>query len=404
MLSRLTDTEATVIGRGSFGTIFEIPGTEWCLKKTQRDVTALWFEFSKGRTIGERVNIQARNIILRSEEFPNTVMPRVPRYLTSHGMGQAENPGQRFKENGQMVSIENGDQKPVPMICLERIMPLPRVIRATLIKLYFEPQKQAKALVDERNKACICRVYLGCTSVDEAPSKLKEARTTLQNFPLYLDQLVELGMDPFTIARDMAMGLAAAHWAANFDMTGVEWVIGSRPVPKTFELRPVSNADMKAAAERSSRLVRNVSAVYVPTAQERRTLRNCDIQLWMINFNETNPIEVSVREKYMVNIEQLVVQTRATEGHYYPRVLARNETEWKLWLEFARTYIRASRTIVDGMLDYVRRLGVALQGEELAMKRPALVMNAWHKVEAKQHGVSGKAFYENILNQKWEMP
>ncbi|CAH0058749.1 unnamed protein product [Clonostachys solani] len=193
------------IGRGSFGTVFEIPGTEWCLKKTLTSPDRLWEEFHTGLIMREKVNGTASNAIFKSEQLQEALMPRVPRYLWSQGMGDAQSAERWFKENGRKFPAENEGQKPGPIICLERIMPIPKLIRDNLIKLYFKPENQEEALADKANKSCLCQPYLGSRSSEIAPDKREKELQTLQNFPLYLDQLEDLEMEPLTIAQDMAM-------------------------------------------------------------------------------------------------------------------------------------------------------------------------------------------------------
>jgi hypothetical protein len=393
------------IGCGSFGRVYEIPGTEWCLKKTLKSPEAMWIEFINGKKISQAVNNQAATAILQSEEFPDDLMPRVPRYLCSYGMEDFESTQRWFRNNGHMFPVENGGQKPGPVICLERIMPLPKLVRESLIQHYFNPEKQAAALADEKNKACICRAYLGCESKEIPPAKLEQQRETLQNFPLYLDQLLELEMDPQIIARDMALGLAAGHWAANIDMLDVEYVIGSRPFMRENEIGPISKADIKAAKEKSNRRVRNMSAKNAPK-QQRLSFRNRAIRLWMIDFNKAETFDASLGRNYDKSIAQLVANTRSTDGPYYPRVVAKNEYQWKLWVCFARTYIRASQTILTETIDRNRAIGLSYRSkdEELVLKRPVYIINEWIKAEATEYGISSKQFKKMLQDNKWEMP
>lgn len=403
----LKDLKLNEIGRGSFGTVFEIPGTEWCLKKTLTSVSHLRREYSNGVRISREVNNTAWEAISRSNEFPGVLMPRVPRYIGWYGMEDSESPSRWFKTNGHMFPQQNGGKVPGPVICLERVLPLPKVIRESLIEHYFKPEDREAALADKENKACICRVYLGYRSDDIQKQKLEDERKTLRNFPLYLDQMMELEMDPLVIARDMALGLAAGHWAANSNMMDVEYVIGSRPhMVNLAKENPPARKGKKATAGDSRRRHGNLSAPVDPRP-DQPTFRNRAIQLWMIDFNKVNQFEASVTQGYNKNIDRLVFESRATDGPYYPRVLARDEYEWKLWLEFARTYIRASRTILNDMMEKtLKTTGVRFHSSEveLAMKRPSRVMNEWMKAEAHEAGVTSKKFKKMLRENNWEMP
>lgn len=390
------------IGRGSFGVVYEIPGTEWCLKKTLTAPEILWEEFANGLIISNNVNRGAWDAILANEDFQDALMPRVPRYLCSYGMEDGQSAERWFKNNGYMFPVDNGGQKPGPVICLERIMPLPKLIRENLIRLYFRPEKQKEALADKKNKACICRPYLGCTSQEIAADKRQRECETLQNFPLYLDILNELAMDPLTIATDMALGLAAGHWAANVNMLDVEYVIGSRPHAQQ-ETAPLSKTDTKDITSSSTR--RRVRDMTANVEDRGPSFRNRAIQLWMIDFNKIKTFNPSVVQDYDKTIQQLVFTTRSTDGPYYPRVLARNEEEWMLWLHFARTYIQASKVILQHQYDKVERCEGERKNKrkELVMKRPSRVMNEWMRAEASEYGVSSKEFMNNLERNKWDM-
>lgn len=109
-----------------------------------------------GQIICESVNREANRIILRSEEFSNALMPRVPKYLSSYGMDDAESTEEWFKRNGHVFPVENDGQKPGPIVRLERIPSFPKMMCESVITHYFKPEKQRKALGEMKNKACIC--------------------------------------------------------------------------------------------------------------------------------------------------------------------------------------------------------------------------------------------------------
>ncbi|VUC20958.1 unnamed protein product [Clonostachys rosea] len=389
------------IGRGSFGTVFEIPGTEWCLKKTLTAPKKLWDEFNNGLVMRKEVNGMASDAIFRSEEFPTALMPRVPRYLWSHGMSDAESATRWFKENGHRFPVENGGQKPGPIICLERIMPLPKVIRENLIRLYFEPGNQEAALADKANKSCLCRPYLGCRSSEIAPDKREKELQTLQNFPLYLNQLEDLGVEPLTIAQDMALGLAAGHWAAYANMLDVEYVIGSRPSTSPETLLAL-DADEQALRSRSShRRVRDMRPREI-----RTSFRNRALQLWMIDFNKVTLLEPSLGHSYHAEIRQLVSDTRATDGPYYPRALPKTEADWKLWIAFAQTYISASKIILNYDLSRGRRSGSSQPEKDikLILKRPSNVIHEWMRAESIEYKIDLDQYISQAKKNGWPMP
>jgi hypothetical protein len=404
------DLKLAEIGRGSFGTVYEIPGTEWCLKKTLTSPETMWLEFLRGQKTSEDVNQKARKAILRTGEFDDALMPRVPDYLCSYGTKDEESTKGWFKRNAHMFPDENGGKKPGPVICLERILPLPKIIRESLIRHYFEPEKQEEALSDPRNKHCLCRPYLGSTSQaakENNPDKWERERECLQNFPLYLDYLEELDMDPFTIARDMALGLAAGHWRARIDMLDIEYVIGSRPHEQPTELKSISTEDAKALKNKETSRARDMSALPTQTPPGPLSFRNRAIQLWMIDFNKVSEFDTAVNSERSLkkNVAQLVANTRAVDGPYYPRVLAENEWQWSLWVEFAKTYIGASEALLAEdfeTTDHGYHLSDAKKA--LFMGRPKLVIKEWMKAECFENGVSGKDFRKKLERDGWPLP
>ncbi|CAH0003067.1 unnamed protein product [Clonostachys byssicola] len=397
--ANLSTLKLVQIGRGSFGTVFGILGTEWCLKKTLTSPDRLWEEFIMGQRMRQRVNGTASDAIFKSEQFQKVIMPMVPRYTWSGGMDDAESAGRLFKNIGHIFPVENEGQKPGPVICLERIMPLPKLIRDNLIKLYFKPENRRKALADKANKHCLCRPYLGRRSSEIAPDKREKELQTLQNFPLYLDQLEDLRMEPLIIAQDMAMGLAAVHWSARANMLGVEYVIGSRPLTPPEVRFLVLDADEEAMRSGSySHRVRDMA----PRAPIRR---NRPFQLWMVDFDKVSRFKLSLGNNYRGEIEQLVRDTR-TSGPYYPRALPNSEGDWKLWLAFATTYISASKIILNSILRPVVDLGVSVPEKQLKLifKRPSRIMNEWMRAESIEYNIDLDRFIDQAKSNGWEMP
>jgi hypothetical protein len=395
------------IGRGAFGTIFEIPGTGCCLKKTLTSPDKLWEEFIVGQRMRQKVNGTASDAIYTSEQLQKVIMPMVPRYLWSGGMGDAESASRWFKDIGHIFPVKNEGQKPGPIICLERIMPLPKLIRDSLIKLYFKPENRRKALADKANNNCLCRPYLGRRSSEIAPEKREKELQTLQNFPLYLDQLEELEMEPLTIAQDMALGLAAGHWSASANMLGVEYVIGSRPLTLPEVRLLVLDADEEAIRNNSSRRVRDMAPMETTQSDGRPSFRNRALQLWMIDFNKVSRTKPSLGDNYSKEIEQLVSDTRATDGPYYPRALPNTEVDWKVWLTFAKTYISASKIILNHALSQLADTTGGSPSEEnikLILRRPGKVMDAWMIAESIEYKIDLNQFINQAEKNGWSMP
>jgi hypothetical protein len=117
------------------------------------------------------------------------------------------------------------------VITMERILPLPKVIRKALItrfcgrERYLDTTDIESLLNNPSNKHCLARVYLGQTN---GPINLDEA--PLRNFPLYLGFMEEIGIDSLTLANEIGKAYAILHWDAAINGDDVEFVLGTSAV------------------------------------------------------------------------------------------------------------------------------------------------------------------------------
>ncbi|KAI0805820.1 hypothetical protein GGR55DRAFT_680621 [Xylaria sp. FL0064] len=121
------------------------------------------------------------------------------------------------------------DRKPSDIATMERILPLPKVVRKALIEQFYVEEDSLSdgnlltQLLNERaNKHCLVRVYLGRRRV----AMLKES-FTLRNFPLTLDMMGRLGLDMMQFATMIGSAYAIMHWAANITGDDAEFVLGT---------------------------------------------------------------------------------------------------------------------------------------------------------------------------------
>ncbi|KAJ5720198.1 hypothetical protein N7493_007076 [Penicillium malachiteum] len=116
---------------------------------------------------------------------------------------------------------------PSDVVKMERILPLPKVIRRALINQCYCHGKQLKnteiesVLQDTANKHCLARVYLGKKCGTFHPE------TLLRNIPLYLDMMESVGIDTLGLATMMGKAYVILHWGAGVDGDDVELVLGS---------------------------------------------------------------------------------------------------------------------------------------------------------------------------------
>lgn len=62
--------------------------------------------------------------------------------------------------DGNLSKFPTGTQ-PAMVLCAERILPLPKIVRGLLLTEYCPAHLQSTARVDPMNSDCLVRVYLG---------------------------------------------------------------------------------------------------------------------------------------------------------------------------------------------------------------------------------------------------
>ena len=205
-----------IIGVGSCGTVFEIPGRELAYKKGP-NVEAIWKDFLN--------TCRVYNAILDTREvlqitYPDISIPQTP-YCSKFIL-----PSNKEYWDTHLQRYPVSHRNPGAAIELSRILPLPRPVREALIDTFFEDNDQSKeeAKNNEDNKHCLMRVYLG---ESESPKQQTAAYDSLQNFPMRLNMMEELGLDVTMLAKEMAIALAIIHWQAEIDGMDTESVLGS---------------------------------------------------------------------------------------------------------------------------------------------------------------------------------
>lgn len=114
---------------------------------------------------------------------------------------------------------------------MERILPLPKVVRRVLITRFLDREQPLATdtikdlLADPENKHCLARLYLG-----KADGPISQGRLSLRNFPLYLKSMEDLHMDVNGIASAMGKAYAMMHWGAAVTGDDVEFVLGTSAV------------------------------------------------------------------------------------------------------------------------------------------------------------------------------
>ena len=115
------------------------------------------------------------------------------------------------------------------MMCVERILPLPKPTRERLIDLY-RPEKHREAAKSfGPNKDCLVKPLFG----RKRQSIMSRFQIfALRKFSLHFDQIKEIGFQELhasDILHAMADALAVLHWHTKIDAMDIEFVLGSSP-------------------------------------------------------------------------------------------------------------------------------------------------------------------------------
>jgi hypothetical protein len=124
-------------------------------------------------------------------------------------------------------------------IVSEKIIPVQASTRRLLIRKFRPDLNEDAVMNSSSNEHCLIRPYLGrrrYRDPDADTESRKRLRAfSLRNFPLHLDQIELLGLDPSEYAVIMADALAFMHWVAKVDGNDVEFVLAQpQRQPNTY--------------------------------------------------------------------------------------------------------------------------------------------------------------------------
>ncbi|KAJ5945299.1 hypothetical protein N7516_005467 [Penicillium verrucosum] len=334
----LQDAALVVIGRGTCGTIFEIPGTESAYKKGS-DKVSLWNDANL-TNIACRAVIETKTCL--QEIFPNVSIPRVPIVTGWISENDLEN---WWREN--LRRFPKNTRKTGYLFQVQRILPLPKPCREALIRLYFPKTMHESALKDPDNKACLIRPYLGQRRGER---ELSNPALSLQNFPLYLDQIEELELEAIQLSEEMAIGLATIHWKACLDGMDMEFVLGSA----------TTNGELPTVVEN----FKTVAPFDIPAGDFKRR----QVHLWMLDFDKADQLCLHVKESWKSCCDKMVTAVTANDP-YFPNPAATGTLEEKLWDTFERAYLLAASNLL------ITQKGLPKKAD----KYPAQFLKAWKK-------------------------
>lgn len=301
----------SIIGRGTAGTVFEIPGSELAVKKGP-NVDALWNDFRLTNKVNKAF---ADNREMLQDLFPEMVIPKIAECLRFFM------PDSKDYWDANLERFPNTHRSPGDAFEVDRIMPIPKVERERLIDQYFEQdteiQEQAKN--DQTNDSCLIRVYLG---ENESEKQAEEPYDSLENFPMRLNMLEEhLLEDTSTLATEMAIALAVLHWQAQVDGQDCEFVLGSSIAGMADRRAPLQFGSDSKPQE----------------VIETRLFNKREFSLWVLDFDKALETELSTQD-----VDTRLVNAFFCNDPYYPRP----DVNPLLWGQFVNSYLRASQAIL----------------------------------------------------------
>ncbi|KAK1993744.1 hypothetical protein LX36DRAFT_693545 [Colletotrichum falcatum] len=288
-----------VIGEGFCAIIYDLPSSGRVIKaaRPQKD-TELWNDFVAHYKIWETTQSSTSFCVPRPSYF--VLSPDIPVWMSKYRREINQQTGFKLEHNA--------------ILLMERIMPLPRVIRQALVDVFCPPSQKADA-------------------ASNPPNQRTEDSFTLRNFELTLDKMDILGINPLQFVRPMAEALAIMHWMANRDAYDVEFVLGSSPEDRitAAELNAIDlKGHMITTWNRTPGGVTNLNFL----------LRT--VNVWVLDFNQCQRLVPTPR-----GIEA-AVKAFWENDRYFPRP---NEDlssiEGKLWQEFKSVYLEKSHECLD---------------------------------------------------------
>lgn len=212
--------ELNEIGTGLQGAVFEVIGKPFVIKKehpgNEKRPSNLWREYGNHSDVSaafKRYQSTTHSLVhvptphdfiskTGNDEFWDEIFPKIPRPYRTPGN----------------------------IITMERILPLPKVVRRALLTHFCGRERDLgdtdiKSFLDSpSNKHCLVRVYLGKCN---GPINFDNS-ALLRNFPLYLGFMEEIGIDTLALANEMGKAYATLHWGAAVNNgDDVEFVLGT---------------------------------------------------------------------------------------------------------------------------------------------------------------------------------
>ncbi|KAK2591965.1 hypothetical protein QQS21_010337 [Conoideocrella luteorostrata] len=304
------------IGTGSIGKVFEHPRTVFVYKlPLANDASKLWNNYKMHQRV--KISFESLPYVDGQVEIPECFW-----YATSNSTAFWDDHINLFAFSPQFPKQRR------EVLCMERIFPLPRPVRYSLIEKYCPPQGRSMAKTNEANKDCLVRPYLGRVKYGSGSNFF-----SLRNFKLHANQMQDLDLDMPELINAMAHAMAVLHWHTRIDGNDVEFVLGSSP--------------MQEQQVRGRMDLHTLNSYTGPTSNyEKITHSRADFakrltSLWMIDFDDCS--DISMNQDGVEKAVKAFVDT----NHYCPRPNSGNNFIQQAWYEFGKRYLDWSAKILE---------------------------------------------------------
>ncbi|TKX27502.1 zinc finger domain-containing protein 1 [Elsinoe australis] len=231
-------------------------------------------------------------------------VPRVFTYISTKNEQWWQSAG-----SGILTSAQKSD-----ILVSERILPLPKLVRETLVQRYGPERVNGKVLDGEKSGYCLARVYLG-------DRRRRSRFFSLSNFNLTVDRIEALGLDAERFAYSLGEGLAVINWQAEIDGADVEWVLGSKASS--------GSSDVPLSMEQLLTLPPCTDTTEQTNGGNLKSLMS---DIFLLDFNRCKKITMDYQ-----GVNQ-IVKAFFNNNTYYPRPLKENVADQRLWTAFSSAY------------------------------------------------------------------
>ncbi|KAL7952384.1 zinc finger domain-containing protein [Trichoderma compactum] len=219
-------------------------------------------------------------------------------------------------------------------IISEKIVPVNASTRRLLVQKFRPDINVEEIMRSQSNEHCLIRPYLGRRRYHQSEieattggSRRRLPALSLRNYPLHLDQMEQLGIDPSGYAVAMADALAFLHWIAQVDGNDVEFVLA----------QPRRQSDLSSST-RPGGIYSNNTAIFGPH------------MMWILDFDLCR--DISLDE------EGVKKAHKAFWGNdpFFPQPGRGNPADQRLWTIFQDRYIESSAAVLHEEAYCIKRL------------------------------------------------